>query len=363
MEKIEPKSLDPTIYLKWIPGSFDQNDEEIRTGFMWVLSSLGATLPNGSMGLVMVEEEELLYKIDLAEAGFSDKALEAFDIIIRELKNSEAYKVNGFTEMGRFVMLTLNSSYHYYQIVQMPIKFSTFESLYEFEGKQLQVINSAVSDVQRLVEISEADRIEEVAYIATEGQGSFEEGTFEAEEFEVFDFMPNGQIRFGIYDKDGNLKMASNPELTQAGKPSKCLWCHEISIQPFFTSNPVLNGDGFLSEEQFADILDQQNLFLAEHRASLNSEINFFNLQDHRFQEYLYIDFMEPSLARIAIEWGMTVTDVTRHLANVSTHTQSEYGIEMLYDRKDIDIMAPYSTIEVPESAREFSENEPNFFD
>lgn len=354
--------LDHTIRLRWFPGAFDQSKEEVRTGFAWTLSSLGAMLPAESMDQVMIELDENLFEIDLSRAGFSEEALGALNVVLIRLKNSHAYQVNNYVEMGRFVMLTLNSSNHYYEITRVPKTIADFRSRYSFDGEKMRIINSSVSLTQRLLEIATANQFEEIAYVAVEGEGSFEDDSFQKKEFEVLDFMPNGQLRFAIYDTNGTLKPAADEELTKAGKLSKCLWCHETNIQPLFRENAVLAGDNFLSEDEFNVILDRQNLFLAEHRDALNSEIDFSNLRDHRFLEYLYIDFMEPSADRIALEWGMSKEAVEILLGDIPTHVQLEYNIPEVYHRIDIENLAPFTSTEVPESAREPSSNEPNFF-
>lgn len=361
-ESVNKEEDSVIIRLRWFPGSFDQSNEEVKTGFAWTLSSLGALLPVGSMDKVMTELDENLFEINLSRAGFTEEALEALRTIVSRMKSSNAYEANNYIEMGRFVMLTLNSSNHYYKITQASRTIDEFRSTYAFNGTQMRLIKSSISITPRLIEIAEASRYEEIAYIAEEGAGSFEDETFEAKEFEVFNFMPNGQLQFAIYDVNGRLKEAADDSFTIAGKLAKCLWCHETSIQPLFQENPVLEGDTFLSEEDFSILRDKQNLYLAEYRSSLQSDIDLFNLQDHRFQEYLYIDFMEPTIERIAIEWGMGIDEVALVLAEVSGHTQSEYNIENVYDRNEIEQYAPYTSLEVPESAREFSENEPNFF-
>lgn len=354
--------LDHTIRLRWFPGAFDQSKEEVRTGFAWTLSSLGAMLPAGSMDQVMIELDENLFEIDLSHAGFSEEALGALNVVLTRLKNSQAYQVNNYIEMGRFIMLTLNSSNHYYEITQVPKNLNDFRSRYAFNGTQMRLIKSSISITPRLFEIADATKFEEIAYLAVEGTGKFEDNSFNPKEFEVFDFLPNGQLRFAIYDINGKLKEVADEAITIAGKPGKCLWCHETGIQPLFQENPVLSGDGFISEIDFTVIRDRQNLFLAEYRGSLTNEINFFELQDHRFQEYLYIDFMEPTIERIAMEWDMDIDDVASILQDIPVHTQSEYLIENVYHRNDIERLAPFTSTEVPESAREPSSNEPNFF-
>ena len=99
-----------------------------------------------------------------------------------------------------------------------------------------------------------------------------------------------------------------------------------------------------------------------QYRASLDGDIDYTERQHHSLMEYIYIDFMEPSLERVAEEWGLTVAETASILQGLPTHANAEWGFENLYDRKDIDVLAPYEITEVPESSRELSVNEPNFF-
>lgn len=355
-----PENL--VINFKWHTGSFNHGKEEIKTGLAWTLSSLGAELPNGSLDSALMDIAPQVFSVDLSKVGFTEAAQVALQVVVSQLKSSEAYKENSYTELGRFVMLTLNSSYHYYEITEAPKSLREFKAQYRFEGKQARIINSSVSKVQRLVEVAEADGIEEIAYISTEGLGTFQNGNFTPEEFEVFDIMPNGQLRFALYDKKGRLKDSADGAITNAGKPSKCLWCHEVNIQPFFRPEPILDGPEFLNVVDFMDIRNNQMRMLVEYRDSLKSDIDFRKRQDHGFMEKLYIDFTEPSLERLAEEWQLSLEETKSLLTGYKTHTQEEFKFENLYDRKDVDRLSPLSIVPVPEHPREFSINEPNLF-
>ena len=214
----EPENL--VLNMKWFSGSFMQTEEEMRIGLAWVLSSLGAELASGSLEKSMTDYGERVFTIDLSQVGFSENAQEALQVVVTRLKDSPAYQANNHTELGRFVALTLNSTYHYYRIVDMPTTLVGFRQQHRFEAKKVRVANSAISDIPRLIEVAEAEKFEEIAYIATEGTGDFLTNSFKAIEFEVFDFLPNGQLRFGLYDLNGNLKAAADPQFTRAGKPA-----------------------------------------------------------------------------------------------------------------------------------------------
>lgn len=351
-----------SIKLRWFSGSFDQSEEEMKIGLAWALSFLGASLQGNALEAAIEPLDVKLFSINLSMIGFSENAQTALQTVIKKLKASDEYQQNGYTELGRFIMLTVNSSFHYYKITEIPPTIQSFRANHLFKNTQVLVINSSVANVNRLIEVAEANSYENIAYISSEGRGSFETGTFQPEEFEVMDFMPNGQIRFALYNEDGNLKSSANAEITLAGKPSKCMWCHESSIQPFFSKNPVLIQGESLSESEFLEIRDQQLSILSEYRKSLNSAIDYQQKQDHAFMEQIYIDFMEPSASRLAEEWGISMTEINERLSGLHTHTQQEFGIENLYDRKDIDQMGSVLSLEVPDYAREFSSNEPDFF-
>jgi hypothetical protein len=172
--------------------------------------------------------------------------------------------------------------------------------------------------------------------------------------------MPNGQLRFAIYDKDGNL-IPSHPDsmYTLAGKPAKCLWCHETSIQqPFFAVTDI---NGYMKVDSFRSEVFAHNNRLNLFRQNLTSSLDFAKKQDHTYTELLYITFMEPTAERLSREWNMTLTETMKKLQGFSTHKHSEFTwLGDLYDRREVDLLSPYEHLTVPSSAREFSVYEPN---
>ncbi len=124
-----------------------------------------------------------------------------------------------------------------------------------------------------------------MAFIAQEGTGSAQQGSFEPSDFEVFDFMENGQPRFAIYDHNGQLKTAVPPSLGEAGKPAKCMWCHESNIQPNFVYvHPQTTS--------FNQLIQAKRAYLNSTRQLLTSDLSYTLLHDQRFAKLLYILFM-----------------------------------------------------------------------
>jgi len=361
-EVVENGPDDLTIRLRWVKAYEGETRVNVVTGLMWNLSYLGATLPKGSVAAGIVWDSESECMVDVSKLGFSGAALEAWRTLFRELKASEEYGVNNSIDIGRFVMLTLNSSYHYCAITGASRRLADYMSKYRYREVRGAITNSAVSLGHRIMQISSFDDVSGISFIAREGEGSLTAGTFMESEFETVDIMANGQQRFALYDKDGILKAAASPDLTRAGKPAKCLWCHEINLQKLFLLNEAVSG--YYSDEQFGDIITNAKSMLSDYRQGLESDLDFRNTQDHTQGELLYISFMEPSAYRLANEWGMSVEDVEKLVEALSIHQHSEFVfLGDLYKRSEVDVFSPYTGIRVPDDAREPSVYEPRLIE
>lgn len=334
----------------------------MRTGLIWSFSFLGAALPEGSFNSSARWSDEKTFTCDLSQLGFSSEALDALQVITERLKFSEEYDERGGIDIGRFLMLTLYSTPHYYRITGMNYSLQEMKEKY-FSGNTFEfaVTNSGVAFNDRLIQMDDAASALKVFFAASEGSGNLSDSTFTALEHEVFDVMPNGQMRFALFDANGKRKLSGDSTLGIAGKPGKCMWCHESSVLPLYTTNSDL--PGYLTSQQFDDRVTNSGNLISAYRAALNSEVNYLNKQDHTKSELLYIGFMEPSAFRIAHEWGIPVSQVDAKLSGLSTHIYPEFPfLGNLYHRKEVDALAPYSAERVPESAREPSEYEPDFF-
>lgn len=360
-DELDSSPSDLQVNLRWVKSFPGEQREDIMTGLKWTLSFLGATLPQGSFERAISWDTESRFQLNLAEVGFNDKAQKAWLQILLTLKDSEEYKKFNALDLGRFVVVTLNSSHHYYAITGANDKLQELQNKYAFHPKAFAVTSSSIAYGHRVIQLPEAESWEEVAFIATEGEGEVNADTFVPQEYEALILMPNGQLRFALYDLNGNLKVSASPELTPAGKPAKCLWCHEISLQVLHTPNqPVA---GYLTPEEFTVRIIELNAVIKNYRATLESDINFNKTQEHTQTELIYIGFMEPSAYRLAQEWNKSVNEVEAQLQSLSTHEHHEFSFfgDHLYLRKDVDLLAPYETMRVPDDAREYSQYEPDF--
>jgi hypothetical protein len=357
LETKQPIEENNSLVLRWNKAYAAETKQMAETGFLWALSFLGAELPKGSFNEGVLWNQNNLI-VDFKKLGFNQQGLQALSKLISHFKQSEEYKKLRAIDLGRFVTLTLNASNHYYAIVGMPKTFGEFKQGKLFDSKQFASTNSTISLHDRIIDLPDSNNTDyrKSAYIANECEGKISQGKGRIEFFEVKEQLPNGQFRFAIYDTTGGLLTASNGP---AGKPAKCLWCHEIYIQTLHAEQT--DEPGYYTGEMFKYIVERNFSVLKNYRINLQGDIDFERRQDHAYTELLYITFMEPTAERLALEWGQTVEEVKVKLAGLPTHQHNEFVyLGELYDRSDVDALAPYAAVRPPGSAREKSLYEPD---
>jgi hypothetical protein len=357
-----PADRDLVINLRWIKSYPSQSQARVNTGLFWALSFLGAKLPAGAPVLAW---HGTVVTVDLEAAGVAETSKAAWKKLLSVLKSSAEYRVMGGIDIGRFVLLSLCSPNQYYALTGVSRTYQEFRAKHEFGPRQVAIVQSAVARGNRLIEVGKAHDINSVAFVAYEGAGALKDHSFQKKDIETLDLMENGQLRFGLYDLEGHLKETATPALTAAGKPSKCLWCHEINLQPPFRN--VTDLEGYYSTKEFNEFVASARRIITSYRTTLASKVDFTRLDDHSDAEDLYLSFAEPTASRLAAEWNIPIDNVKQMLAsrNLKTHPHSE-GIgdgilgDDLYDRNDVDSLAPYATIRGPSDMREASSYEPN---
>lgn len=357
----KPASVN-TLVLSW-PGSYASEDwPTVEKGLAWSLSFLGADLPRGSINFVFKREgaDRILFNPD--RAGFHAEALLKIRALMIVLKESDEYRQKQAVDLGRFLMLCVYSSYHYYAITGAEPTLSAFRNQFSSpDDRQYVSTNSGVSSGDRLITFHLDKDIGAMYFMAEEGTGSVSAGTFIPKSYEVITIMSNGQPRFSLYDEQGNLKDAADSSRSIAGKPGKCMWCHESNFLPLFSFNPDV--PGYLSSAAFIACVDSARIFLSAYRSTLEGEIKYANLQDHASGEWLYTGFMEPTVYRLSHEWNMPEEEVRNLLKALQTHNNPEFTFANdLFDRIHTDPFAPFASVPVPFSVREKSMYEPDFF-
>lgn len=353
-----PADPDLAIELRWLESYDRESRSDVETGLLWTLSFLGAALPANGENPLRWHGNVVTLRLDYA--GVDAAALPAWRRLLGTLKASEEYRIMGALDAGRFVALTLCSSNHYYAFTGADPRYDDAYARHEFGPERVAIVESAVSHGHRLVEIANGTAAADIAFVAHEGTGSLPLDTFVPKERELIDIMANGQLRFALYGRDGALEPSADGALTAAGKPSKCLWCHEIGLSRPFKGRTDVPGYGSL--DSFVQrIADRMNV-LHGARLELRSRIDFARTQDHTYAELLYLAFYEPSAERIAREWNVPIDEARERLAGLPAHANEEHDYlgKRLYRRSDVDALVPYGVLEPPTDPREPSAHEPD---
>jgi hypothetical protein len=343
------------FYTKNYPGDSWSNH---RTGLLWALSYLGATLPKGSLDTAIHWRDSVTFNLRFEGLGFNPQALKAWKKLTDSLKNTAYYQKYNRLDLGAFVSLTVGSSPDYYVITGVPRTLTAFYSLHHFNHYSVfPVSNSGVAKHKRLLKYkTSSPAVTDWAFVA-EDRNSGNPNAEGADAYEVYDIMSNGQLRFAVYDKKGNLLNGSPAKLSKAGKPAKCMWCHEISILPLFTKNDAVAN--YITPEKFdKDIADLMSK-LKTYRQGLKSDIDFNKTQDHTQMELVYTSYMQPGIRRLAQELRISDAEATNLVKHLKKIKHEEFAfLGELVNRVEL----KNNHLSLPQNIRETSSREPDLF-
>lgn len=351
-----------TIQLRWPKAIPNEEWKHVRKGLIWGMSHLGAQLQAGSFDSAVRMVEPNVFSLNLMALGFPVSAHQPLAGILDSLKKTDEYQRFCGIDLGRFMVLTVHSPAHYYRITGAEKDLKTFKRKYKFNKNErsFAVIHSSVAAGQRLIRYVPSKNPLEMAFLAEEGTGDLQRGNFKREETEVMAVMPNGQLRFAIYDGDGYLISATNPALSNAGKPGKCMWCHESSTNILYEFTPDVKG--YVTSQTFVNDMSSLQADIVDWRNQLDLDLDYREVNDHITHELYYTSFMEPSALRLAKEWEMSMPQVQKRLEGLPTHTHEEFkNLGELYHREAVDARSPFPPTVVPGSVREYAEYEPDF--
>lgn len=339
-----------TINLKWNKSYDDDSVEKATIGLHWCYSIIGAKVLNS----VVLPLKNSIFTININDIALDENALSKIKVLHDKIKATDEYKLKKSIDLGRYISLLIGSSEHYYALTDIPLKLDNVLSNYSLKNSKGYVDNSLVSLKHRIIEYSNQENTKQL-FLSTE----LDPENNIIVEYETIEIMENGQLKFGIFDAAKNRVNVANKEHTNAGKPAKCMWCHESNINQLFT----IQNDfpGFLTNQQLNDTLIKFNNGLKQKQDFLTEGVNYSNTQDHVMLELAYITFMEPSALRLSNEWNINKTEVENLLSSLPTHEHEEFPfLGILYDRNDIEQFAPYKSLEVSTNIREASTIEVN---
>lgn len=340
-----------SINLKWNKAYSDDTIDKSLIGLKWALSYMGATLPSSNNGFLNTENT---ITINIKKLGFTENAQQKILRLAEKIKATSEYQTNNSIDLGRYVTLLLGTSEHYYEIIGTPKTLTEVLNQYTLLPQKGYVDNSGVSLEHRIIQFSAQNDFNQV-FLSEE----VDPVSGEIYEYETIELLPNGQLRFGIFNVNGNRKNNADAAHSNAGKPAKCMWCHESNIQPlFYPNNDYV---GFLSYTDFRDTLLGYRESNRNQKLALTDGVDFAQTQQHTFTELLYISFMEPSAERLSLEWNLSIAQVQNLLSGLPTHVYDEFPfLGTLYNREDVEALAPFQGLPVSSHVREESATEVN---
>jgi hypothetical protein len=353
---VEPFSEPVTqLTVKWNQSYPTETKENVLLGLNWALANLGAKNVIESANGFSERTHKLVLEINLL--GFNETAVNELQKLHSAIKSSEEYQHNQVIDVGRYVTLLIGASAHYNRITQVPIHLRDIISNYNLHQEAGFIDNSGISSNHRTLQFSKQKELNQV-FVSTE----IDANSGQILEFETIEIMGNGHLRFGIFDQDSNRIDASNSSFSTAGKPAKCMWCHESKILPIF--NTQNNHSGYLSYLQLKDSLLNFQNNLEFWQFNLPNGIDFSQKQDHAQMELLYISFMLPSAQNLSTEWGISETEVIDLLKSLPQFVTPEFlFLGKRYAREDVQNYAPFESLKVSSSVREKSDLEVNYID
>jgi len=341
-----------TINLKWNKAYPDDTIDKSLIGLKWALSYVGAVLPSSNSGF---SNNGNVITLNIKRLGFNDAAAEKVLQLADKIKTTNEYQSRNAIDLGRFVTLLLGASGHYYKIIGTPDTLTEIMNQYTLLPQKGYVDNSGVSFEHRIIRFSEQNGFNQL-FISEE----VDPATNEIYEYETIELLPNGQLRFGIFDTEGNRKDSADASHSNAGKPAKCMWCHESTIQPLFYPNN--DHAGYLSASDLGSLLLGYRQSNENLKLTLTDGVDFSQTQQHTLAELLYISFMEPSAERLSQEWNMPLGQVQDRLSGLPTHVYDEFPfLGNLYNRQEVEALAPFQGLPVSGSVREASLQEVNY--
>lgn len=334
------------INLKWNKAYPDDTIDKSLIGLKWALSFVGAVLPSSNSGF---SNTNSTITIDIKKLGFTENAIQKLLQLSAKIKTTSEYQTNNSIDLGRFVALLIGASEHYYEISGTPKTLTEIMNQYTLLPQKGYVNDSGVSNEHRIIRFSEQNGFNQV-FLSEE----IDPVTGEIYEYETIELLPNGQLRFGIFDTNGNRKNNADATHSNAGKPAKCMWCHESNINQLF--NPQNDYSGYLTYGDFQNTLINYRESNRNQKLALTDGVDFAQTQQHEFTELLYISFMEPSAERLSLEWNLPLTQVQDLLSGLPTHLYLEFPfLGTLYHRKDVESLAPFQGLSVSSHVREAS--------
>lgn len=314
--------------LRWVRSYDGDTWDRARAGLWWQLGNLGALPPVGEQGIQVAahDDDAVRFTLDLGQVGLPPDATDALVTASAFVAETDEVRLFGGLDLGAYFLGTLYEPWTYYAVTGACGDVADWREA-RTGGEPLAeyaITKSLLLDGDRLdAFVAHPDGVGEIAHLVAEGEGSIQRGTFVPGETESIDVMPNGMLRYAVYDEGGDL--APWARTADVGQPGRCMWCHEDHLQPGYASNP--GAARYVPTKAFLRELEAQQADVAALRAQLQTALVYDPPDAHELGELLTETWLNPSPGRLAREWGVTEEQVRAALAAVGAegHPNSEH--------------------------------------
>lgn len=315
---------------RWVRSEAGETWAEARAGMEWAFSNLGALPPaDGAARTVSREDADgVRFELDLGRLGFDPARHALLAEAVAPLREDDEAAVYGGVDAGRVLLALVYEPWLYYAVTGACPTFEGWEAdrAEGVDWADYAVVDSLLTSTDRHVQlVPPAGEVSALVLRAWDGSGDLLAGGFVAAEVDVVDVMANGQQRFAVYGEDGALRVGADPAVSPAGPPGRCQWCHEGALQRG-VAQPA-GPEGWLDSAGFWAMLDTWEATLGEHRAGLDTSLDFETYLVHEWGERLAEAWLAPPVDRLAREWALSPGEVAAALeaAGVEPGENPEY--------------------------------------
>lgn len=300
------------LRLRWVPTA-GEPWEEALAGLWWGLAGLGAAPAAAAVSEVREDSQGISFTLHVDALGLEPVALAALEEGLAPVRAAQARLGMPHVELGRLLQRTLHEPWVYYAVTGACTDLAAWSVRLPEPAPTVAITASLLTaGDRRLAFAPSPGSALDIAWAAEEGTGSLEAGDFVARETEVLDLMPNGRFRYAVYDADGALVSGSDPALSPAGQPGRCMWCHENHLM-----TTVVQPDlpGHASHARFVDEIGAQQAQVEALRATRGGPVDWQTHAVHAWGEVLVEGFLRAPTERLAAEWWVEPETVEAWMA------------------------------------------------
>lgn len=287
----KPSGIKYKIQGTWVESETDMGKKEFEVGLGWLLGGI-ALQPSDWELQIFPSDRPFMHEILIEINQGALQNTECVERIIKDLPVDQniAVPLAFLTQHPRHVSLILDQS----------TTLEEWESEFKTPDTTL-ILDSLVLEQSREVHFnSGASSLVKVAFKAQVLGG-------ESGHTETIDVLPNGRMRFGLYDSSSELVPSS-----ELGSVGQCQWCHEGKLLDLQEQPDTI---GYSPYQTFTETIVIQNDLIVEQHDAIYSGGLLLDLEVHGYGERIFEAYLHPSLNYLSREFDWSEQQVSSWLS------------------------------------------------